>query len=100
MANVGPLSSARIVQGTYPNRLLHARAAKKSQSEETTNASPEAFPLIQKYAALVLRNGGQDLESFEDLSWKQAASIFCQVVDSLTQGEEVHQFEVSLSQAL
>lgn len=89
--------SAQVVQGVYPSRLLEARAKRrKSQPVEETNTSPESFSVTQKYAALVLQNGGQDLESFEDLTWRQAASIFCQVVDTLSQGEELHQFEVSL----
>jgi serine/threonine-protein kinase haspin len=90
------LDSAHVVQGPYPYRLLRARTARASKSEESNNASPETFSNSQQYAALVLRNGGEDLESFKDLSWKQAASIFCQIVQTLSLGEESYQFEVSL----
>lgn len=62
---------------------------------DEASASPENFSIEQEYAALILADGGQDLESIEDLTWTQAASIFCQVVDALSSGENAHQFEVS-----
>lgn len=89
--------SAQVVQGLYPSRLLEARVRRRRElSTEETSTSPESFHATQRYAALVLQNGGQDLESFEDLTWRQAASIFCQVVNTLSQGEEMHQFEVGI----
>lgn len=86
--------SAQVVQGRYPSRLLNARTARPNKEDET-NLSPQLLPSTQSYAALELCNGGEDLESIEDLTWKQAASIFCQIVEALALAEEAHQFEVS-----
>jgi hypothetical protein len=84
--------SVQVVQGRYPARLLQARTERRKETDETSQA-PDAFPVEQMYAGLVLDNGGEDLECYEDLTWKQAASIFCQIVDALALAETAHQFE-------
>ena len=54
----------------------------------------------QRYAMIVLADGGPDLEAFafdRQLSWIQAAGIFWQITDALARAEKWAQFEVSCS---
>lgn len=56
-----------------------------------------AFPPDQKYAVIVLQNGGTDLEAYnlkQSYGWSQACSIFWQVAAALQRAEDLAQFEV------
>lgn len=64
----------------------------------------DKFSQTQTYAIIILPNGGPDLETFSfspstligGIGWRQACSIFWQVVRSLARAEGLVHFEVCL----
>lgn len=59
----------------------------------------ENFTAKQRYALVLLSDGGIDLETFKFDSasgWVQAAGMFWQVADALARAEQWTKFEVSL----
>ncbi|CDS00530.1 uncharacterized protein SPSC_02079 [Sporisorium scitamineum] len=92
------LQAAYIVRGTYPAPLLQAwdrwdakRRAKTGEGAE--NIRPHVLGRQQVYALLVMSDGGVDLESLKVKSWLQAASIFKQVMEGLSEMENKYDFE-------
>jgi serine/threonine-protein kinase haspin len=56
-----------------------------------------SFPPDQKYALILLEDGGDDLETFKfspSSSWEQVAAVFWQVAQALATAEEELEFEV------
>ena len=52
----------------------------------------------QRYALVILSDGGLDLETFKfdsENGWKQAAGVFWQTADALARAEQWTSFEVS-----
>jgi len=59
---------------------------------------PDLFDESQRFALIVLADGGVDLESFQfdsTIGWKQAAGVFWQTADALARAEQWTCFEVS-----
>ena len=104
-----------IVRGRYPELLLslwdeynHRKGSEGIRPGKfdlsfyrvrRTNRRSDGFAVSQVYAIIVLPNGGPDLEaySFAQASksgWKQACSLFWQVVRTLARAEELVEFEV------
>ncbi|KLT41186.1 hypothetical protein CC85DRAFT_248103 [Cutaneotrichosporon oleaginosum] len=86
---------AFVVEGTYPAQLL-AEWDRYSDECGTENLRPDSFLPSQRYALVVLGNGGEDLESyrFENTrGWVQAAAVFWQVADALARAEAWTEFE-------
>ncbi|OCB87488.1 hypothetical protein A7U60_g5393 [Sanghuangporus baumii] len=94
------LLKAHVVQGSYPQSLL-GLWDKFHSTKGSESVRPDHFTPKQTYAIIVLPNGGLDLENFSfnsvDLmggsGWRQACSIFWQVVRSLGNAEEFVHFE-------
>lgn len=63
---------------------------------------PDSFPASQMFAIIILPNGGPDLEAFtfatpsSKMGWRQACSVFWQVVKSLAKAEDLVRFEVCI----
>jgi hypothetical protein len=62
----------------------------------------DSFNVSQVYTIIVLPNGGPDLEAYafdkpRIQGWRQACSLFWQVVRTLGKAEELVDFEVKLS---
>ncbi|EIW82311.1 hypothetical protein CONPUDRAFT_123093, partial [Coniophora puteana RWD-64-598 SS2] len=95
-----------IVRGRYPSVLLSLwdEYDKRKGSE---SIRPDAFPVSQTYAIIVLPNGGPDLEAFAFrgvgkpmrgpgmgvTGWHQACGVFWQVAATLGKAEELVEFE-------
>ncbi|KAL5527506.1 hypothetical protein ACEPAG_6307 [Sanghuangporus baumii] len=94
------LLKAHVVQGSYPQSLL-GLWDKYCSTKGSESVRPDHFTPKQTYAIIILPNGGLDLENFSfnslDLmggnGWRQACSIFWQVVRSLRNAEELVHFE-------
>ncbi|CAH7672212.1 hypothetical protein BY996DRAFT_4573081 [Phakopsora pachyrhizi] len=83
-----------VVSGAYPKVLLKEwDKYKRRFPQQSYNPRPSKFHIKQLYCCILLRNSGTDLESFEVLDWQQAASIFSQVINTLSQGERKYRFE-------
>lgn len=106
-----------MVEGTYPAQLLEEWDRHKDECGtesirpgelhgvcwQAGKLTPDAFSASQRYALIVLANGGEDLESycFENTrGWVQAAGVFWQVADALARAEEWTDFEVSYLQGV
>src|SRR6266702_446111 len=60
---------------------------------------PDMLPVSQVYAIIVLPNGGPDLEAYTfsqptKAGWRQACSLFWQIVRALATAENLVSFEV------
>lgn len=75
------------IQDKYPDKFLKAWNDYNEEVKESENDDPSTFDCDDKYILLVLENGGQDLESIEQLEPRTAISIFKQVILSLAIGE-------------
>ncbi|GMK53746.1 hypothetical protein CspeluHIS016_0103320 [Cutaneotrichosporon spelunceum] len=86
---------AFVVEGAYPALLLDEWDTYRDE-QGTESVRPDSFSSLQKYALIVLGNGGEDLESyrFENTrGWVQAAAVFWQVADGLARAETWTEFE-------
>lgn len=81
--------------GAYPARLLAEWDA--WEAERGTESPRPVFGAAQRFALVVLDDGGGDLESarFDSHSWTTMAAVFWQVCDALARAETWTQFEVS-----
>lgn len=81
--------------GSYPADLL--AEWDRWESERGTESPRPIFTEQQRFALIVLDDGGGDLESarFDSHSWITMAAVFWQVCDALARAEKWTQFEVS-----
>ncbi|GAA5892504.1 hypothetical protein JCM6882_005633 [Rhodosporidiobolus microsporus] len=86
---------AFVVQGAYPRQLLDSwdeyKAAQSPPCDDQIR--PDALPAKQLYALILLENAGTDLETCKLRSWKEAASVWGQVVETVGAAEEQVGFE-------
>ncbi|BGP12939.1 hypothetical protein JCM10213_004359 [Rhodosporidiobolus nylandii] len=86
---------AFLVQGSYPDQLLQSwdeyKAAQDPPCEDQIR--PDVLPSNQLYALILLSNAGSDLETYKLRSWREAASVLYQVVETLGRAEEEFGFE-------
>lgn len=87
------LGSASICPGLFPLALLPPSCVVVTDADEMI----ERFGEEQRYALIVLSDGGIDLETFKfdpAHGWRQAAGVFWQTVDALARAEAWARFEV------
>ena len=73
-------------------------AFQKEWPHDSHNPRPSCFGPSQLYLVMLLEDGGWDLEctAFDkDVGWRQATSVFWQVVRALADAEKNLEFEVS-----
>ncbi|ORX37137.1 hypothetical protein BD324DRAFT_624931 [Kockovaella imperatae] len=86
---------AYVVRGVYPTDLL-AEWDRFDAEIGSESIRPDAFLSNQRYAIIVLGNGGPDLEAFKfdkAHAWIQAAAVFWQVASALARAEKWAEFE-------
>ncbi|KAI0068563.1 hypothetical protein BV25DRAFT_1817426 [Artomyces pyxidatus] len=86
-----------VVRGKYPSLLL-SLWDEYNDRKGSESIRPDMFTGSQVYAIIVLPNGGPDLEAFTfaqptKTGWRQAASLFWQVVRTLAEAEDLVSFE-------
>ncbi|KAK9455398.1 hypothetical protein V1511DRAFT_459348 [Dipodascopsis uninucleata] len=86
------LRGAFIVRGNYPQELLELWD-EYDKLKNSENDRPDFYESDQLYCVIILNNAGVDLEHFELLSWKEAASIFWQTTRALAEAEDRFSFE-------
>ncbi|BGO96830.1 Other/Haspin protein kinase [Rhodotorula toruloides ATCC 204091] len=86
---------AFLVQGSYPQELLASwdeyKASQYPPSDEQIR--PHVLPSYQLYALILLSHAGSDLETYKLKTWRDAASVFVQVTQTLAVAEEKKGFE-------
>ncbi|BGP29047.1 hypothetical protein JCM10296v2_000783 [Rhodotorula toruloides] len=86
---------AFLVQGSYPQELLASwdeyKASQYPPSDEQIR--PHVLPSSQLYALILLSHAGSDLETYKLKTWRDAASVFMQVTQTLGFAEEKKGFE-------
>ncbi|KAI0772124.1 hypothetical protein BD413DRAFT_548540 [Trametes elegans] len=86
-----------VVRGKYPSLLLDLWD-EYDERKGSEGIRPDTFGVAQMYAIIVLPNGGPDLEAYTfstptKTGWRQACSVFWQVVRTLAEAEELMSFE-------
>ncbi|GAA5831740.1 hypothetical protein JCM11251_003863 [Rhodosporidiobolus azoricus] len=86
---------AFVVQGSYPQELLDSwDEYKAAQSPSCVDQiRPDILPSTQLYALILLENAGSDLETYKLCTWREAASVWGQVVETIGKAEEEIGFE-------
>jgi len=86
-----PTHRAHLVRGSYPSFLLPSWLSYANRNPTLAlNPSPfTSFSSSQLYLILHLPFGGTDLEEIKIENWKEAAAVFWQVVQSLTEAENM-----------
>ncbi|KAH9045269.1 hypothetical protein EDB85DRAFT_2070131 [Lactarius pseudohatsudake] len=86
-----------VVRGKYPSLLLDLWDD-YNQTKGSESVRPDMLAVSQVYAIIVLPNGGPDLEAYTfsqptKIGWRQACSLFWQVVRALATAENLVSFE-------
>ncbi|KAI9467153.1 hypothetical protein BJY52DRAFT_1236715 [Lactarius psammicola] len=86
-----------VVRGKYPSLLLDLWD-EYNQTKGSESVRPDMLAVSQVYAIIVLPNGGPDLEAYTfsrptKAGWRQACSLFWQIVRVLATAENLVSFE-------